>query len=134
MRLPSQQRTRRPAYVQLNLNIDDFCLQSLDATEIADFYEICVERHDGRPPSARRIVPDEPVHRLPDEVGMADVPRVLLDQVDQETPQAGCPTVGPGALGQLVQAAVGQHLRGHGAGAGLGVTLSRPHALNKWLE
>ena len=43
MRLPSQQRTRRPAYVQLNLNIDDFCLQSLDATEIADFYEICVD-------------------------------------------------------------------------------------------
>ncbi len=39
--------------------------------------------------SARRVLPGEPVHRLPDEVGMADVPRVLLDQVDQDAPQAG---------------------------------------------
>jgi DNA replication protein DnaC len=35
---------RRLAHVQL-LIVDDFCLQSLDATETADFYEICVERH-----------------------------------------------------------------------------------------
>lgn len=35
---------RRLANVQVLL-IDDFCLQSLDATETADFYEICVERH-----------------------------------------------------------------------------------------
>ena len=27
------------------LIIDDFCLQALDATETADFYQICVERH-----------------------------------------------------------------------------------------
>ena len=35
---------RRLAHVQL-LIIDDFCLQALDATETADFYELCVERH-----------------------------------------------------------------------------------------
>ena len=41
---------------------------------------------------------------------MADVPRVLLDHVDQDSPQAGRPTVGPGAPGQLLQTAVGQRL------------------------
>jgi DNA replication protein DnaC len=35
---------RRLAHVPL-LIIDDFCLQALDATETADFYEIVVERH-----------------------------------------------------------------------------------------
>jgi DNA replication protein DnaC len=35
---------RRLAHVQL-LIIDDFCLQSLDAIETADFYELVVERH-----------------------------------------------------------------------------------------
>ena len=35
---------RRLAHVQL-LIIDDFCLQALDATETADFYELVVERH-----------------------------------------------------------------------------------------
>jgi len=35
---------RRLAHVQLLL-IDDFCLQPLDATETADFYELVVERH-----------------------------------------------------------------------------------------
>jgi DNA replication protein DnaC len=35
---------RRLAHTQL-LIIDDFCLQPLDATETADFYEIIVERH-----------------------------------------------------------------------------------------
>jgi len=35
---------RRLAHVQL-LIVDDFCLQALDATETADFYELVVERH-----------------------------------------------------------------------------------------
>jgi DNA replication protein DnaC len=35
---------RRLAHVQL-LIIDDFCLQALDATQTADFYELVVERH-----------------------------------------------------------------------------------------
>ena len=39
--------------------------------------------------SPRRILPDESVHGLPDEIRMADMPRVLLDQVDQDAPQAG---------------------------------------------
>ena len=39
--------------------------------------------------SARRVLPGEPIHRLPDEIGVAHVPRVLLYQVDQDAPQAG---------------------------------------------
>jgi hypothetical protein len=39
-------------------------------------------RWDG--PSARRLLPGEPVHLLADEVGMPVVPRVLLDHVDQD--------------------------------------------------
>jgi DNA replication protein DnaC len=35
---------RRLAHVQM-LIIDDFCLQALDATETADFYNLVVERH-----------------------------------------------------------------------------------------
>lgn len=35
---------RRLAHIPL-LIIDDFCLQALDATETADFYELVVERH-----------------------------------------------------------------------------------------
>jgi hypothetical protein len=49
---------------------------------------------------------------------MAVVPRVLLDHVAQDPSQAGRATVGPGAPGQPLQAAVGQRLRDQGAGAG----------------
>jgi hypothetical protein len=38
---------------------------------------------------SRRVLPDEAVHRLPDEVGVADVPRILLDRVNEDTTQAG---------------------------------------------
>jgi hypothetical protein len=48
--------------------------------------------HTARPP---RLLPGEPVHRLPEQVGMAVVPRVLLDQVEQDPSQARGPTVGP---------------------------------------
>src|SRR5690348_17406342 len=61
-------------------------------------------------PSVRRILPGEPVDRLPDEVGMADVPGVLLDEVDQDAPQAGCLTAGAAPPGQLPQAAGDQRL------------------------
>jgi hypothetical protein len=60
--------------------------------------------------------PDESVHGLPDEVGMAVVPRVLLDHVDHDAPQAGCLTTDAGVRAQRVQAAVGQRLRDRGAG------------------
>src|SRR6266545_4050070 len=36
---------------------------------------------------ARRVLADPAVHRFPDEVGMAGVPRVLLDHVDEEAAQ-----------------------------------------------
>ena len=35
------------------------------------------------------VMPDESVDRLPDEVGMAVVPRVLLDHVEQDVAQTG---------------------------------------------
>jgi hypothetical protein len=41
---------------------------------------------EGMSSSARWVLSDEPVHRFPDEVRMADVPRVFLDQVDQDAP------------------------------------------------
>src|SRR5712691_7886138 len=47
--------------------------------------------------SVRRLLPGLPVHRLPEEVGMAVVPPVLLDHVDQDPSQAGRLTVRPGA-------------------------------------
>src|SRR3990172_3959936 len=78
---------------------------------------------------ARRLLAGEPVNRLPDEVGMAVVPRVLLDHVDQDPSQAGCPTVGPGAPRQPLKAALGQRLRDQGAGAGHGVLPERDELL-----
>jgi hypothetical protein len=51
---------------------------------------------------------------------MAVVPRVLLDQVEQDPSQAGSPTVGPGAPGRPLQAAVGQRVGDQEAGAGHG--------------
>src|SRR5579872_7358958 len=54
---------------------------------------------------------DEPVHRLPDEVGMAVVPRVLLDHVAHDPPQTGSAAVGPGAPGQAVQPPIRQRFR-----------------------
>src|SRR5262249_7909714 len=78
---------------------------------------------------AVRLLPGEPAPRLRDEVGMAVVPGVLLDHVDQDPPQAGRPPVGPGAPGQPPQAAIGQRLRGQGAGAGHGVLPQRAELL-----
>jgi hypothetical protein len=48
-----------------------------------------LELQQGRTAVSRgRVLPDEPVHGLPDEVGVPDVPRVLLDQVHENAPQA----------------------------------------------
>src|SRR5258708_391572 len=88
----------------------------------------------GRPGSSGRILSDEPVYRFPDQVGVADVPRVLLDDVDQQTPQAGCPTVGPGAPDQLIQPAAGQRLCDRGAGAGHRVLPERHELLGRILR
>ena len=56
---------------------------------------------------------------------MATVPRILFDQVDQQTPQARHPTVAPGVSTQLPQTAAGQRLRDQGAGALYGVPPQR---------
>jgi hypothetical protein len=49
---------------------------------------------------------------------MAVAPRVFPDHVAPDPSQAGCATVGPGAPGQPLQAAVDQRLRDQGGGAG----------------
>src|SRR3712207_3559827 len=55
-------------------------------------------------------IPRRARHRLPQEVGMAIVPRVLLDRVAQDPSQAGRPTVGPRAPGPAAPGPVGQRL------------------------
>jgi DNA replication protein DnaC len=72
---------RRLANVQL-LIIDDFCLQALDATETADFYELVVERHQ----KAATVVTS---NRSPDEwlALMAD-PLLAQSAVDRLTSTA----------------------------------------------
>ncbi|WP_432844226.1 ATP-binding protein [Dactylosporangium sp. CA-092794] len=57
---------RRLAHIQL-LILDDFCLQALDATETADFYELVVERHH----KAATIVTS---NREPNKAGHDDRP------------------------------------------------------------
>ncbi len=56
---------------------------------------------------------------------MAVVPRVLLDHVAQDPPQAGRPAIGPGTPGRLGHVAGSQRLRDHRAGAGHGVLPER---------
>ena len=60
------------------------------------------------PPASGRVLTGEPVYRLAEEVGVAGVPAVLLDQVAHEAPQAGVAAVGPGDVDELAGAAVGQ--------------------------
>ena len=47
-----------------------------------------------RPPPVRRVLPDAAVDRLPQQVGMAGVPAVLLDHVADQPAQVGAPAVG----------------------------------------
>ncbi len=61
------------------------------------------------------------------------MPGVLLDHVAHDPAQAGGPAVGPGAPGQLLQAAVGQRLGDQGAGAGHGVLPERMELLRTGL-
>lgn len=72
---------RRLANVQM-LIVDDFCLQALDATETADFYELVVERHH----RAATVVTS---NRSPDEwlALMAD-PLLAQSAVDRLTSTA----------------------------------------------
>lgn len=64
---------------------------------------------------------------------MADVARVLLDQVDEQTAQAGDLTIGP-ARAQPVQIAVGQRLRGHSPRASYRVLPQRTKLLGRVLS
>jgi len=59
-------------------------------------------------PSSRRVLTDQSVHRLAEQVGVPGVPAILLDQVAEEPAQAGMATVGPGDVDEPVESAVGQ--------------------------
>jgi hypothetical protein len=59
-------------------------------------------------PSGRRVLADQAVHGLPEEVSVPGMPAVLLDQVAKQPAQAGMSTIGGGCMNELVQAAVGQ--------------------------
>ena len=61
-----------------------------------------------RQSAGRPLLPHRPVHRFPDEIGVAVVPGVLLDHVNQDPAQAGGLTGGPGTPGKLPQAIVRQ--------------------------
>ena len=59
-------------------------------------------------PSGRRVLTDQAVHSLAEQVGVPGVPPVLLDQVADQAAQAGMAPVGPGEVDELVESAVGQ--------------------------
>src|SRR4051812_25722017 len=67
--------------------------------------------------SAWRVLADQAVDRLTDQVGLAGVPRVLLDEVDEHPAQAGRDTVRPGRAPRELEAALGQRFGKQLAGA-----------------
>jgi hypothetical protein len=67
-------------------------------------------------PAGRRVLADHTVHGLAEQVGVAGVPAVLLDQVEDEPAQAGVPAVVVTRVDQLVETAVGQRRVEPGAG------------------
>jgi hypothetical protein len=79
--------------------------------------------------AARPVLPDQPVHRRPQQVGMPVVPPVLPDQADHDPAQAGGLTAGVSAPAQPPQAAVGQRLGDQQAGAGHRVPPARMQLL-----
>ena len=70
------------------------------------------------PRSGPELLPGLAVDRLADQVGVAVVPGVLLDHVDEDPAQAGRPAVGPCLLSRLVQPAAGQRVRDQRVGTG----------------
>ena len=84
---------------------------------------------DHRAPAVRRIRADPAVHGLPQQVGTAGVPAVLLAQVAGEPAQAGRPALLVGDVDELVEHAVGQGPVEPGAGPRDGVVPDRVAAL-----
>src|SRR3954447_25669067 len=60
--------------------------------------------------SPGRVLSDQAVDGLADEVGVTGVPRVLLDEVDQHPAQTGRNAVLPGRAPGEVETAVGERL------------------------
>src|SRR5262249_2755520 len=60
-----------------------------------------------------RILPDKPIDRLPDEVGVTHVARVFLDHVDEEPPQGGVRPSGPSVGGEPAWAGHRHDVRGN---------------------
>ena len=69
-----------------------------------------VSSYDAGRRASRRVLADPTVDGLADEVGVARVPAVLLDQVAEQPTQAGMGAVGQGDVDRLVGSAVGQRL------------------------
>ena len=61
-----------------------------------------------RVPAGRRVFTDQTVDGLAEEVGVARVPAVLLDQVAEQPTQTGMGPVGRGDVDELIGSAVGQ--------------------------
>jgi hypothetical protein len=59
-------------------------------------------------PSSRRVLTDQTVDSLAEQVGMPGVAAILLDQVAEKPAQAGMTTVGPGEVDELVDTAARQ--------------------------
>jgi len=68
-------------------------------------------------PSGRRIFTDPAVDSLAEEIGVARVPAVFLDQVAEQPAQAGVAAVGRGHVHELVQSPAGQGRVEPGAGS-----------------
>jgi hypothetical protein len=67
-------------------------------------------------PSSRRVLTGQSVDRLAEQVGVPCAPAVFLDQVADESAQAGTAAVGPGDVDQLGEPALGQGHSEPGAG------------------
>ena len=65
-----------------------------------------------RPPAGRRVLARPAVDGLAEQVGVAGVPGVLLEQVEQQPAQAGVRAVGPAEVDGLAEVTVGGEERG----------------------
>jgi hypothetical protein len=61
-----------------------------------------------RAPSGGRVLTDSPVDRFAQQVGVAGMPAILLDQVADQPAQVGVAAVGVGLMHGLVKPAVRQ--------------------------
>ena len=68
-----------------------------------------------RPWSLRRVFADQTVDRLAEQVGMADVPGVLVMQVDEYPPRVRCPVRVEGEPHGAIETTIGDDLIDRGS-------------------